>query len=117
MKKIKILGIIALALIIGLSMVGCKKGGTVEIENKTDGVIWANVINSADYTDYYSKLVKAINSGKYSDVYTKIKKGATASFEFEEDGQVWFSWKGEKGGGDSGYKDIADGEVITITAK
>jgi hypothetical protein len=110
MKNLKILGIIALAAIIGFSMVGCKKGGTLTIENKTNGAIYAIA------SSYDGKTVP-----KYSQKdYETVKKGASVDFTFDDDGEVYWYWVGGAGLDfkyKSGSLTIEGGAAETITAK
>ena len=81
MKKIKLLMIIAIVAIIGISMTSCileEFGGSLTITNNTGGEIKARIVN-AEYLPY--------------DEVT-IANSSSKTWTFKLDGDVTYSWNG-----------------------
>jgi len=84
-NKIKLLGIIAIIAIIGISMVSCgdvldKFGGSLTIKNETGGNINASIINAEYLTS--------------DDASVTIENGKSYTWTFKLDGDVTYSWNG-----------------------
>jgi|TergutMp193P3_1026864.scaffolds.fasta_scaffold243607_1 hypothetical protein len=105
-NKVKILGIIAVAAIIGLSMIGCAKGGTVTVKNDTGGAISAFVGGQSSATNLSS--------------YKAISAGSSQKWSFSDDGTYYYVWSGGSGLGikqGSGTITVEGGASKTITAR
>ena len=105
-NKIKLVGIIAIAAIIGLSMAGCKKGGTLEIENKTGGKISAAVVSE----------------GTTPVDYEEIANDTTRTWTFGDNGDIHFYWIGKESGINSTYSGdgiapVEKGGTYKVTAR
>ena len=106
-NRIKFLGIIAIFVTIGFSMISCgTKGGTLEIINSRSQTIKVTVsINPAD-----EKVTKTINAGEKEtwDISENFNCGVSASY-VNEDGSVGNSFYGTK------WHMVRNGEKVTIT--
>ncbi len=99
---IRFFGIIAITAIAGLSMVSCgMKGGTFELINNTGGAI------------YYS----LSTSGSVNSVSYTLPDGSKATLDLSEDGKVYYAWASIYSPFvHTGAKDVAGGEIVTVTA-
>ena len=117
-NKIKLVGIIAIAVIIGFSMAGCKKGGTLEIENRTNGTItaFAKEGTAAQLSDPVAALAWAFSA---ASSMKSINKNQTASWTFSDDCEVIFIWDSDidSDKGDAGVRTIEKKKTVKITAQ
>jgi len=109
MKKIKLLGFIAILAVICLSMASCDAfGGSLEIRNNTGGTITASAISITNVS---------------AAVPVTIENGKSKTWNFSVDGDVTYSWNGTDiatniDKGESLVKvTISGGEKKVITAK
>jgi hypothetical protein len=97
-NKMKILGIIALVALVGLTMVSCIQGGTITVENRSSGTI----------------TFAASGAGK--TYYDTVAAGSSKKATFDEDGTVAWSYTGYYAGTNSGRITVEGGLNKTITA-
>jgi hypothetical protein len=84
MKKIKFLGFIAILAVICLFITSCEFGGTLTIVNKTGATIEAYAIS----------IESLGNIGNITKATKSIEDGKSATWEFNLDGEVSYSWAG-----------------------
>lgn len=101
---IKFFGVIALAAIVGFSLLSCNlesKGGTFELVNDTGGTIYYRLSTSS-----------SVNS-----VSTSLSNGYKSTLKLSEDGKVYYGWGYSLYGYIySGVKEVSGGDTVTITA-
>ncbi|MDR1870121.1 MAG: hypothetical protein LBQ82_09075 [Treponema sp.] len=115
-NKMKIFGIIAVAAIIGLSVMSCASGGTLEIKNSKGETITAGYLEGK-FSDVIT-ISAAVEGGKGKT--QDISNGKTASFSFDEDTDItwfWFTEDFPNITADFGSVTIEGGDTTTIDAK
>jgi len=104
-NRMKLFGIIAIVAVIALSMIGCAKGGTLTIENRTGGLIVGYVGEGTKFEN--------VDESKYRE----ISNGASASWDFDEDGSFFWIWMDLDYGYDYGFVTLEGGDEKVVTAK
>jgi len=134
-KTLKFIGIIALIVIIGLVTLSCgKTGGKLVIKNNIGASIVSGALNEKEFQDLL-KLVGSIDFTNPSPADTMliasqivpkirtITKGKSASWDFEEDTNVFWLWaEGDLLTADistavQGNSSVEGGKTVTIIAK
>ena len=115
-NKMRIFVIITLAAIIGLSVMSCASGGTLEIKNSKGETITAGYLEGK-ITDVLA-ISAAVEDGKGKT--QDISNGKTASFSFDEDTDItwfWFTQNYPNITANFGSVTIEGGDTTTIDAK
>jgi hypothetical protein len=121
-KTLKVLGIIALAAIIGFTMTSCgKSGGSVIIENESNYDIWAFVIPGSRNLEQLSTFaLTEANRDLIEEEVEEIDADDSNSWSFSEDGTVTWMWVymdgPNKNRGRVGTVSLSKGEDETIKA-
>jgi len=115
-NKVKLFGIIAIAVVIGLSMISCgQTGGTIEIVNKTGVSIWAAALSEADGNRL---LNDEMGLDELFSIVTILADGKTGVWNFEEDGKYYWMWfDDEDENSDAGIVTLEGGDKKTFEAK